>query len=144
LEFKSWHTNVKLVFLNYLYTNLDRIDNNIYELLRDKLNLHNGYNVEVSAIWLEICLALKKSDIIEHVKNFLSCNGRMKYIRPIYFKFLEYDRNTAVEFFKEKKYFIFNFFFIFTYFIFFLILIIRYCYHSICQRIIQAKFDASF
>lgn len=102
-EFKSWHTNVKLVFLNYLNTNLDRFSNEIYELLRDKLNLHCGYNVEVSAIWLEICLSLKKSDSLEHVKNFLSCNGRMKYIRPIYFKFFEYDRKLATEFFNEKR-----------------------------------------
>jgi len=102
-EFKSWHTNVKLVFLNYLGKNIDRISNNIYLTLRDKLQLHNGYNVEISHIWYEICMSLKKDDVIQYVKKFLSCNGRMKYIKPLYFKFYDHKREEALQFFKENK-----------------------------------------
>lgn len=83
--------------------NLDRITDKVYENLRDKLNLHKGYNVEVSYIWYEICMGLKKDDVIEHVKRFLSCNGRMKYIKPLYIKFFDHKKEEAQKFFNENK-----------------------------------------
>jgi hypothetical protein len=103
-EFKSWHTNVKIVLLNYLEKNLKRINNEIYNCLREKLNLHFGYNVEISYQWYQICLDLKKEDSIEYIKKFLLCNGRMKYIKPLYFKLYAYDKEDAKNFFKENKY----------------------------------------
>ena len=89
--------------MNHLNKNIERISEKIYETLRDKLNLHSGYNVEIAYIWYEICMGLKKDDVIEHVKRFLSCNGRMKYIKPLYFKFYYHKREEALEFFKENK-----------------------------------------
>ena len=126
-EFKEWHTNVKIVFLNYLEKNITRITNQIYECLREKLYLHYGYNVEISYQWYQICLDLKKEDSIEFVKNFLSCNGRMKYIKPLYFKLYAYNRENAKNFFKENKYdknnlSFFLFFLLIFYFFLFLII----------------------
>lgn len=94
---------MKVVFLDYLDKNQSRITNNIYETIRDKLGLHCGYNAEVSFTWYQICLDLKKSDSIEHIKKFLLCNGRMKYIKPLYFKFYAFDREDALIFFKDNK-----------------------------------------
>ena len=102
-EFKSWHTNVKLVFLSYMNQNISRVNEKVYELLRDKLNLHFGNNVEISYSWYQICLDLKKDDVIEYVQKFLLCNGRMKYIKPLYFKLYDYNRDLAVKFFAENK-----------------------------------------
>jgi len=102
-EFKSWHTNVKLVFLNYINKNINRVTNSIYVNIRDKLNLHSGNNVEISYVWYEICMELKKDDVLENVKKFLLCNGRMKYIKPLYFKFYSHNRDEAIKFFKENK-----------------------------------------
>jgi len=102
-EFKSWHTHVKLVFIDYLDKNQSRISDNVYEIIRDKLGLHSGYNVEVLFSWYQICLDLKKNDAIELIKKFLSCNGRIKYIKSLYFKFFSFNREEAVAFFKENK-----------------------------------------
>jgi len=102
-EFKSWHTNVKIVFLNYLEKNIKRITNEIYVCLKEKLNLHFGYNVEISYQWYQICLDLKKEDSLEFVKKFLLCNGRMKYIKPLFSKFYGFDKEEAKKFFKENK-----------------------------------------
>ncbi len=102
-DFKSWHTNVKIVFIDYLDKNQSRISDSVYEIIRDKLGLHCGYNVEVSFSWYQICLDLKKKDAIEHIRKFLLCNGRMKYIKPLYFKYYNYNREEALAFFKENK-----------------------------------------
>ena len=102
-DFKSWHTNVKLVFLGYLINNKERINQNVYELLRDKLNLHTGYNTEISYSWYQICLDLNKEDAIEDIKKFLACNGRMKYIKATYLKLYDFNRYLAVNLFEENK-----------------------------------------
>ena len=92
-----------MVFLDYMDKNRSIISDTIYEIIRDKLGLHKGFNAEVSFSWYQICLDLKKEDALEHIKNFLLCNGRMKYIKPLYFKFYEYNREEALGFFKENK-----------------------------------------
>jgi len=102
-EFKSWHTNVKLVFIDYLDKNKKRISDSIYNTLCDSLNLHSGYNTEILCSWYQVCLDLKKSDSIDYIKKFLLFNGRMKYIKPLYFKFYNYDRLEALDFFKQNK-----------------------------------------
>lgn len=83
--------------------NNNRINDKVYNLLKDKLNLHQGYNVEISYIWYQICLDLKQEDSIEYVKRFLLCNGRMRYINPLYTRFYQFKREEALKFFKENK-----------------------------------------
>lgn len=102
-EFKSWHTNVKVVFIDYLHKNKSKLTDSIYETIRDKLGLHQGYNAEIAFSWYQVCLDLKKEDALEHIKSFLLCNGRMKYIKPLYFKLYEFDRELALKFFEENK-----------------------------------------
>lgn len=94
---------MKLVFINYLHKNLKRITDQVYFILRDRLNLHQSYNVEVTFNWYELCLELKKEEIIPFVKSFLTSHGRMKYIKPIYYKYYELKRGEALKFFKENK-----------------------------------------
>ena len=94
---------MKLVFLGYLINNKERINQNVYELLRDKLNLHTGYNTEISYSWYQICLDLNKEDAIEDIKKFLACNGRMKYIKATYLKLYDFNRYLAVNLFEENK-----------------------------------------
>jgi leukotriene-A4 hydrolase len=102
-EFMKWHTNVKIVFLNYLEKNINRINNDTYERLRDTLKLHNGHNVEISFTWYLICIQLCMRDVLPYVKKLLSCNGRMKYIKPLYFNLFNFDRNEAISYFEEYK-----------------------------------------
>jgi leukotriene-A4 hydrolase len=101
--FKQWHTNVKLVCLNYLKGNNEKMNDDIYYNMRDTLQLHDGYNVEVSYVWYQIALKMKKDDVLEHVRKFLLSNGRMKYIIPVYLCYYHFRKEEALDLFDKNK-----------------------------------------
>jgi hypothetical protein len=101
--FSNWHTNVKLVFLNFINERIEKVTDLVYENIRDILNLHAGYNVEVSYVWYQIGLKTKHEDVVEHVKKFLLCNGRMKYLKPLYFPWYHFQKEEALNFFDKNK-----------------------------------------
>ena len=117
--FKQWHTNVKLVFLNYLYENISRINDTVYNNLRDVLQLHGGYNAETKYVWYQIALATKHEDCVTYVKEFLLTHGRMKYMRPVYFEWYRFQKEEANKFFNEHK----------------------KIYHQVAMRIVEDKFN---
>lgn len=102
-KFKAWHTNVKLAFLNLLDENFSKIDNDLYNALRDNVKLHSDYNAEVKNIWYGIALKLKKEDIIDPLTEFLTAFGRLKYIRPLFKLFFKMTRQKAVALFEKNK-----------------------------------------
>ena len=118
-KFKEWHTNVKLAFLNYILENKERINEKIFENLKKKLNLAEEYNSEIKYMWYLLALDKKVKDEIPNIKKFLETHGRLKYIRPVYFAWMEKDFEQAKEFFDQVK----------------------YLYHPFGRRIIQEKFD---
>ena len=118
-KFKEWHTNVKLAFLNYLLENKDKITETICENLKNKLNLAEEYNDEIKYMWYLLALDKKIENEIPNVKRFLETHGRLKYIRPVYFAWMEKDFNGAKEFFEQVK----------------------HLYHPFGRRMIQEKFD---
>ena len=118
-KFKEWHTNVKLAFLNYLLENKNRINEKICENLKNKLNLAEEYNSEIKYMWYLLALDKKMENEIPNIKKFLETHGRLKYIRPVYFAWMENNFAEAKEFFDKVK----------------------YLYHPFGRRIIQEKFD---
>lgn len=103
-KFKSWHTNVKLVFLAYLDSKVDCIDEKVYTNLRDVLNLHDEcHNAEVKHVWYPIALKTKHDDVIPLVKKFLLSQGRMKYIRPVYYAWYPFQKEECLDFFDKNK-----------------------------------------
>ena len=118
-KFKEWHTNVKLAFLNYLLENKDKINETIAQNLKKKLNLAEDYNAEIKYMWYLLALDKKMDEEIPNIENFLQTHGRLKYIRPVYFAWMEKDFSQAKEFFDQVK----------------------YLYHPFGRRIIQEKFD---
>ena len=117
--FKEWHTNVKLVFLNYLLEHKEKINQKICENLKKKLNLAEEYNAEIKYMWYLLALDKKIESEIPNIKNYLQTHGRLKYIRPVYFAWMEKDFNEAKEFFDQVK----------------------HLYHPFGRRMIQEKFD---
>jgi leukotriene-A4 hydrolase len=118
-KFKDWHTNVKLAFLNYLLENKEKINETIAQNLKKKLNLAEDYNSEIKYMWYLLALDKKMDEEIPNIENFLQTHGRLKYIRPVYFAWMEKDFSQAKEFFEK----------------------IRHLYHPFARRIIQEKFD---
>ena len=117
--FKEWHTNIKLAFLNYLLDNKDKINEKIARNLKNELNLAEVYNSEIKYMWYLLALDKKIEEEIPNIEKFLETHGRLKYIRPVYFAWIEKDFEQAKQFFDKTK----------------------YLYHSFARRIIQGKFD---
>ena len=117
--FKEWHTNVKLAFLNYLLDNKDKINYKIAKNLKNELNLAEEYNSEIKYMWYLLSLDKKIEEEIPNIEKFLETHGRLKYIRPVYFAWIEKDFAQAKQFFDKTK----------------------YLYHAFARRIIQGKFD---
>jgi leukotriene-A4 hydrolase len=118
-KFKEWHTNVKLAFLNYLTENKDKIDQKILLNLKNKLHLAEEYNAEIKYMWYLLALDKKLEEEMSNIQKFLETHGRLKYIRPVFFAWIEKDFSQAKEFFEKVK----------------------YLYHPFARRIIQEKFD---
>ena len=118
-KFKEWHTNVKLAFLNYLLDNKERINEKIAQNLKAKLNLAEEYNAEIKYMWYLLALNKKMEEEIPNIEKFLETHGRLKYIRPVYFAWIEKDFEQAKEYFEKVK----------------------NLYHPFARRIIQEKFN---
>lgn len=101
--FDSWHTNTKLIFLNNLVDRVNEISDEVYNNLRDSLQLYTKENAEVLNLWIQVALLKKKNDIIQYAQDFLSKNGRMKYIRPIYAAFYIFNKDEALKTFNANK-----------------------------------------
>ena len=119
-KFNSWHTSQKLVFLKYLMKNSDRIDDKVYNNIRDRLALNKEtYNSEIKSIWYQIALKTKHNDVYPEMKEFLKNIGRLKFIRPIYFDWITFNKADAKEFFEKNK----------------------YLYHNMAVRLIEGKIN---
>ena len=102
--FKKWHTNVKVHFLNYIMNNIKKVDDKVYKNLRDNLKLNQeNYNMEVKYLWYQIALKTKHDDVIPDLKKMLLSIGRMKYLKPLYSSWYEFNKNDAKSFFDKNK-----------------------------------------
>jgi leukotriene-A4 hydrolase len=101
--FKGWFTDVKLEFLNKVLARVSDVKEEHYIFLRDTLGLHQGYNMEVENLWYQLSLLTKHKDAYDHIADFLSKIGRMKYIRPIYHAWALLDKQKAYSVFLTNK-----------------------------------------
>ena len=102
--FKKWHTNVKVYFLNYIMNNIKKVDDKVYKNLRDNLKLNQeNYNMEVKYLWYQIALKTKHDDVIPDLKKMLLSIGRMKYLKPLYSSWYEFNKKDAKSFFDKNK-----------------------------------------
>ena len=118
--FRDWHTNVKMTFLDEIKKNIQDFDEDLIIKIKKELNLVEEYNDDVKALWYEITLDKGISDEIENIQNFLKTHGRIKYLKPLYFGWMNLDLESARAFFEENK----------------------YLYHPTGRRLIQKKFDS--
>jgi len=104
ITFNNWHTDIKKFFLRKveeLYGQMKKF--NIYELLRDNLKLHSGYNMDVEILWFKIGFLDNKTDIVPFVEDFLSKTGRMNYLVAIYRAYGLYNLQNAKASFQKNK-----------------------------------------
>ena len=102
--FKNWHTNIKIYFLNYIMNNIKKVDDKVYKNLRDNLKLNQeDYNMEIKYLWYQIVLKTKHDEVIPSIKKMLLATGCIKYIKPLYSVWYEFNKKDAKSFFDKNK-----------------------------------------
>lgn len=103
---------------------LDKLSLNVKDLTIEKIekmdkiyNFTESTNGEIQSRWYELCLNLNWDKIVEPTLKFITSQGRMKYVRPLYRALYnsKVGRDKGIECFKKNR----NF------------------YHSICAKMIE-------
>ncbi len=94
---------MKVFFLHRIEDYFNKFKCKVYELLRDNLDLHTHYNLEVSYLWYALALKAKQSDVLPYVDTFLSKTGRLSYICPIYRAYKNFNEEKAKAAFQANK-----------------------------------------
>lgn len=92
-EFQKWDPKQKLCFLHELRAGIDSAKEEGDEVnwnaraarIMDTLYDMGSYrNSEIRFAWVRLALLAGYSEIIENVKQFVSSQGRMKFVRPLF------------------------------------------------------------
>ncbi|CAG8593331.1 6939_t:CDS:10 [Ambispora gerdemannii] len=82
-DIKDFTSNQKVVFLQQL-RDCSPFPHKAVEALDKIYNLTDVVNSEIRLPWQELCLKTEYEPIFPHVVNFITGQGRMKFVRPLY------------------------------------------------------------
>ena len=126
-DIAGWSTQQKIIFLEHLLTHLNTSEkpfpDSFLRALDQAYALTVCSNAEIKFRWQSICIRCEAAWIVPHVAAFISSQGRMKYVRPLYRALLRSSvgASTAAQTFKKHS----------------------GMYHSICRKMLQADFKAA-
>ena len=101
-DYKSWDSNLKVVFLEQLAqskeTNLE-----IIKKIDADLNITSTVDPECIQRWYPLGIMLNYTEVVEPAHVFISSFGRMKYLTPIYQALLKTNqRALAIKWYEEN------------------------------------------
>jgi len=85
-DIKGWHTDQIVVFLDKLQAASTKNPLSV-DTLKHMDSLYNftvSRNSEIINRWYELCIASEHAEVFPHVVTFLTSQGRMKFVRPLY------------------------------------------------------------
>ena len=83
-KFKAYYSNLKVVFLERLNERIGELNLALLQLLDTDFDLTNTLDPEVKQRWFPIGIKLNYDAVTEPAHTFISSQGRMKYLNPIY------------------------------------------------------------
>lgn len=103
-SYLSFPSNVRVVFVERLYEQRSRLSKNIIKRIDDDLNITNSSNPEVCSRWFKLGIRLSYRPAMKKAQQFVSSQGRLKYIIPIYQTLLDNkQRSVAINWFESNK-----------------------------------------
>ncbi|KAI1380727.1 peptidase family M1-domain-containing protein [Hypoxylon crocopeplum] len=102
-DIESFTANQTLVFLQAIQTFPQPLSAERSHLLGTTYNISSSKNVELKSAYYAISLRAGDRQELPGVVDLISSVGRMKFVRPLYRKLNELDRDLAVKTFKENK-----------------------------------------
>lgn len=101
--YNSYFSNLKVVFLLELLARQSEVTLAIMQRIDADLNITNDANPEVKQRWFPLAIAVSYYPAFQPAHIFVSVQGRMKYINPIYLALIRNGyRNIAIEWFAEN------------------------------------------
>lgn len=83
-NFESFVTLQKIVFLDSLISKQPKFPPKALAAMQTVYKLSESRNAEIRFRWQTLCLNSGQTSIFPHVVQFLTEQGRMKYVRPLY------------------------------------------------------------
>eukprot|EP01029_Cantina_marsupialis_P028276 TRINITY_DN775948_c0_g1_i1.p1 TRINITY_DN775948_c0_g1~~TRINITY_DN775948_c0_g1_i1.p1 ORF type:complete len:661 (+),score=196.27 TRINITY_DN775948_c0_g1_i1:322-2304(+) len=80
----TWPCAQQQVFMKRLMQSAASISIDTVMALDEKFNLSNVKNSEIKFCWQRLCLAVGHAPIVPAVLRFITTQGRMKFVRPLY------------------------------------------------------------
>ena len=99
IDIGSWSSLQKCILLERLMRHSDeaRMTTETLCAMDERYRFTETRNAEIKFRWLSLCLQCGSSFIVPHVVAFLTQQGRMKYVRPLYRMLQKMDARTAAE-----------------------------------------------
>lgn len=102
-KFNSYYSNLKVIFLERLAVQKDKLTLDILKKVDADYNLTGTVDPECKQRWFPIGIKAGYADVLEPAHKFISDQGRMKYLNPIYRALLETNqKDLAVKWFNEN------------------------------------------
>lgn len=102
-DLESFTANQILVFLQTVQNFPSPLNAERSHLLGTTYSISSSKNVELKTAYYLIALNAGDRSELSGVVDLLASVGRMKYVRPLYRKLNELDRDLAVKTFEENK-----------------------------------------
>jgi leukotriene-A4 hydrolase len=83
-QFNDYYSNLKVIFLERLNERIDDVTIEIMQKIQDDYNLTGTVDPECKQRWLPLGIRKGYQPTIEPAHTFISVQGRIKYLSPIY------------------------------------------------------------
>ena len=83
-DYNTWYSSLQQVFLQRLVTREADVTIEIMARIDADLNITNTVDPECKNIWFPLGIDLGYDVVVEPAHTFISTQGRMKYLTPIY------------------------------------------------------------
>ena len=103
-QYQKFDSNLKTIFYSSLLTSNTTVTLDILKKIDEDLGATADPNPEVKQRWLPLCLMLKYQVAYDAAHTFVSSQGRLKYLTPVY-QALEWtdQHELALQWFNESK-----------------------------------------
>jgi len=99
----DYYSNLKVIFLERLNIQYDKVTIDILAKIDSDYNLTLTVDPECKQRWLPLAIRKGYADALEPAHTFISSQGRLKYLKPIYLALMQSDQtDLAIQWFNEN------------------------------------------
>lgn len=96
-DYLDFYSNLRVVFIERLVTRKDEVDLAILKKIDADYNVTETVDPEVKERWFPLGIVKGYDKVMEPAKEFISSQGRLKYLTPIYTALLESGNKATAE-----------------------------------------------